>query len=60
MATLKRVIECLNDPTMLDDVPVSIGSILNLEVQFNTDIHHGLHLLSTYVSDGILHIDIGE
>ena len=59
MATLKEVLEFLQDPDCAEDIPVSVGSVLNMEVRFCTGTDE-LHILSTYVADGMIIVDIGE
>jgi hypothetical protein len=60
MSILRQVIADLNDPDLCDESLALVRDLGDVEVVFDTAIHHNLHILSTYVVDGVLHVDIGD
>ena len=52
---LSRVIECLLTPDDTEYVP---SNIMDLEVKFHTGAGQSLGLVSTYMADGCISVDI--
>jgi len=65
MATLREVLEMLKEPDWLTYAGTNRkplpAALLDYEVEFAAGYERTeLHILSTYVEDGILHVDVGE
>lgn len=60
MATLREVIEYMHESDLPAGRDRDLAALLDMEVRFHTFDRHDMHLLSSYVAGGVVHIDIGE